>query len=144
MSVPGRGVLDTNTLVLLTRLDPEALPAEPVITVVTLAELSVGPLVTDDPEEQAARQLRLQETEAAFEPLLFDAAAAREFGRIAASLHRAGRKPVARAFDAVIAAIAAAHGLAVFTCNPDDFEHMGKVVAVPHPDQLNPPSGSEG
>lgn len=94
----------------------------------------MGPLVTDDPEEQAARQLRLQVTEAAFEPLPFDSASAREFGRIAASLHRAGRKTEARAFDALIVAIAAAHGLAVFTCNPDDFEHMGNVVAVPHPD----------
>ena len=70
------------------------------ITAVTLAELSVGPLVTDDEAERAARQARLQETEAAFEPLAFDATAARAYGRVAASLRRAGRKTTARAFDA--------------------------------------------
>ena len=135
--MPGRGVLDTNTLILLERLDVDALPDQPVITVVTLAELSVGPLATDDPQEQATRQLRLQETEAAFEPLPLDAAAARMFGQVAASLRRAGRKPAARAFDALIASIALANQLEVYSCNPDDFagiDGLG-VVAVPHPDR---------
>ena len=135
--MPGRGVLDTNTLILLERLDVDALPGEPVITVVTLAELSVGPLATDDPQEQATRQLRLQETEAAFEPLPLDAAAARMFGQVAASLRRAGRKPAARAFDALIASIALANQLEVYSCNPDDFagiDGLG-VAAVPHPDR---------
>ncbi len=49
------GVLDTSTLVLIDRLDPEALPQEPVITAVTLAELSVGPLVASSEEERVAR-----------------------------------------------------------------------------------------
>ena len=135
--MPGRGVLDTNTLILLERLDVDALPDQPVITVVTLAELSVGPLATDDPQEQATRQLRLQETEAAFEPLPLDAAAARMFGQVAASLRRAGRKPAARAFDALIASIALANQLEVYSCNPDDFagiDGLG-VVVVPHPDR---------
>ena len=137
MTTPGRGVLDTNTLILLERLDVDALPEEPVITVVTLAELSVGPLATDDPQEQAARQLRLQETEAAFEPLPLDAAAARMFGQVAASLRRAGRKPAARAFDALIASIALANQLEVYSCNPDDFAGIVGlgVAAVPHPDR---------
>jgi hypothetical protein len=39
-----RGVLDTDTLILLPRIqDDSLLPAEPLITTVTLAELSVGP-----------------------------------------------------------------------------------------------------
>lgn len=50
------GVLDTNTLILIKRVDPKHLPSEPVITVVTLAELSVGPLVATDDAERAARQ----------------------------------------------------------------------------------------
>ena len=66
------GVLDTSTLVLIDRLDPDALPAEPVITAVTLAELSVGPLIAKTDGERAARQIRLQEAEASFEPLPFD------------------------------------------------------------------------
>ncbi|MGH9041537.1 MAG: type II toxin-antitoxin system VapC family toxin [Acidimicrobiia bacterium] len=101
----------------------------------TLAELSVGPLVTDDPQEQAARQLRLQETEAAFDPLPFDAPAARMFGQVAASLRRSGRKTTARAFDAVLASIALANELDIYTCNPKDFDGIDglNVVAVAHP-----------
>jgi tRNA(fMet)-specific endonuclease VapC len=41
-----RGILDTNTVIMLPRLaDATLLPGEPLITAVTLAELSVGPLV---------------------------------------------------------------------------------------------------
>jgi tRNA(fMet)-specific endonuclease VapC len=129
------GVLDTNAIVLLDRLHPEDLPAEPMITVITLAELSVGPLITDDAVERAARQARLQETEAAFDPLPFDAPAARAFGRLAAALRRAGRRVQPRAFDALIAAIAIAHQVPVYTCNPRDFTGIEglTVVAIPHP-----------
>jgi tRNA(fMet)-specific endonuclease VapC len=131
-----QGILDTSTVILLPRLDDTAsLPAEPLITTVTLAELSVGPLVAKDEHERAARQAHLQQAEADFEPLPFDAAAARAFGRVAASLHRAGRKPAARAYDAMIAAIAIANDLPVYTCNPADFHGIDglEVVAVPHP-----------
>ncbi len=131
------GVLDTSTLILLGRLDPEGLPAEPVVAAVTLAELSVGPLATPDEAERAARQVRLQQVEASFEPLPFDAAAARAFGGVVASLRRAGRKPAARAFDAMIAATAIAAGLPVYTCIPRDFQGIDGlgVVVVPHPDE---------
>lgn len=136
MSDAGVGVLDTNALILIDRLAVEDLPAEPVITCVTLAELSAGPLATDDEVERAARQARLQEAEAAFEPLAFDAPAARAYGRVAASLRRAGRKPAARAFDALIAATAIANDLALYTCNPRDYEGIDglTVVTIPHPD----------
>lgn len=130
------GILDTNTVILLERLDPDDLPTEPVITAVTLAELSVGPLVTADHRERAARQARLQEVEAVFEPMPFDAAAARAFGGVAAALRRSRRKTSARAFDALIAATAIANGLPVYTCNPRDFagiEDLG-LVAIRHPD----------
>lgn len=61
MSVRARGILDSSTVVLLERIeDRDVLPREPLITVVTLAQLSVGPLVASDPTEQAIRQLRLQ------------------------------------------------------------------------------------
>ena len=93
----GRGVLDTSTVILLGELtDATALPAEPLITTVTLAELSVGPLVAGDERERSARQAHLQQAEADFDPLPFDAGAARAFGRVAASLRRAGRKSTAR------------------------------------------------
>jgi tRNA(fMet)-specific endonuclease VapC len=131
-----RGLIDTNTLILVDRLNAADLPDEPVISAVSLAELSLGPLATDDATERAIRQARLQQVEASFEPLAFDAAAARAFGRVAASLRRSGRKPVARAFDALIAATAVAHELGLYTCNPRDFAGIDdlRLVSIPHPD----------
>jgi hypothetical protein len=76
---------------------------------------------------------RLQQVESDFEPLPFDAPAARAFGRVAASLRRAGRKPAARAYDAMIAAVALANGLPLYTCNPRDFAGIDglEVLEVP-------------
>lgn len=133
----GPGLLDTNALILLPRLrDPGALPGQPLISAITLAELSVGPLVASSETERAARLAHLQQAEADFDPLPFDAAAARAFGQVAASLRRAGRKTTARAYDAMIAAIAIANGLPLYTSNPDDFTRIDglTVVAIPHPD----------
>ena len=98
--------------------DPATIPAEPEISTITLAELSVGPLVATTRKEQAARQAHLQRAEADFDPLPFDANAARAFGQVAASLRRAGRKATARAYDAMIAAIAISNELPLYTCNP--------------------------
>jgi predicted nucleic acid-binding protein len=132
------GVLDTSTLILLGRIeDTDSLPTEPLITTITLAELSVGPLVARTDEERAARQAHVQQAEADFDPLPFDAAAARSFGRVAASLRRAGRKSSARAYDAMIAAVCVASDLPIHTCNPDDFSGIDglDVVDVAHPDR---------
>lgn len=135
-SSTARGILDTSTVILLARLtDASALPGEPLITTITLAELSAGPLVAGDERERAARQAHLQQAEADFDPLPFDAAAARASGRVAASLRRAGRKTAARAYDAIIAATAIANDLPLYTCNPADFTGIDdlRVVAVPQP-----------
>jgi predicted nucleic acid-binding protein len=137
----GRGVLDTSTVILLPRIeDPAVLPAEPAITAITLAELSVGPLVTNDEDERAARQAHVQQAEADFDALPFDAAAARAFGGVAASLRRAGRKTAARAYDAMIAATAIANDLPLYTCNPSDFAGIDglRVVPVPAPSPPRP------
>jgi tRNA(fMet)-specific endonuclease VapC len=134
-----QGILDTSTVILLDRLtDPSELPAEPLITAVTLAELSVGPLVASDEAERAARQARLQQAEADFEPLPFDVAAARAFGRVAASLRGSGRKVQARTYDAMIAATAMANNVPLYSVNPTDFEGIVglDLRAVRHPDQV--------
>jgi predicted nucleic acid-binding protein len=129
-----RGVLDTSTLIMLPRVtDAALLPMEPLITAVTLAELSVGPLIASTDAERAARQAHLQQAEADFDPLPFDAQAARAFGRVAASLRRAGRKVNARAYDAMIAATALANGLPVYTCSPNDFAGIEGLDVVPVP-----------
>ena len=130
------GLLDTSAVVAGPRLRSErGLPQEPVISSITLAELSVGPLVATTEAERAARQSVLQQAESDFDPIPFDASAARAFGRVAASLRAAGRKPQARAFDALTAAVAIANDLPVHTCNPDGFAHIDglDVVAVPLP-----------
>jgi len=131
-----QGLLDTSTLLLLPRInDPFVLPEIPLISTITLAELSVGPLVTDDDAERARRTAQVQQAEADFEPIAFDSQAARAFGHVAASLRRSGRKPRARAFDALIAATAIANGLPLYTCNPSDFTDIDgltiRIVSLP-------------
>jgi tRNA(fMet)-specific endonuclease VapC len=131
------GLLDTSTVILLPRLDPGTLPDRPLISTVTLPELSVGPLVAIDEAERAARLAHLQQAEADFDALPFDADAARAFGQVAASLRRSGRKTSARAYDAMIAAVAMANDLPLFTCNPADFSGIDGLTVVPvdHPDR---------
>ncbi len=129
---PARGILDTSTVIAMAQItDPAALPDEPLITTVTLAELSAGPLVARNDRERAARQAHLQQAEADFDPLPFDRAAARAFGQVAASLRKSGRKPAARAYDALIAATALANRLPVYTCNAADFEGIEGLDVVP-------------
>lgn len=130
----GHGLLDTSVVIRLPVLaGTDQLPGVPLISAVTLAELSVGPLVTGDEVERAERQACLQRVEADFEPLPFDGDAARAFARVAAALRRAGRKPSARSYDAMIAATAMARGLPLYTLNPKDFAEVAglDVVAVP-------------
>jgi len=136
MTVARAGVLDTSAVISLPVLeDADVLPEEPLITAITLAELSVGPLLATTAQERARRQAVLQQVEADFDALPFGADAARAFGQVAASLRRAGRKTSARAYDAMIAATAMARGLPVYTCNPKDFAGIDglTVVSVPRP-----------
>ncbi|MBO0852352.1 MAG: type II toxin-antitoxin system VapC family toxin [Nocardia sp.] len=137
MTSPSQGLLDTNALILMDGLDQDELPAEQAISAITLAELAVGPLATDDPEEVAARMAVLGRAEAEFEPIPFTPASARMFGRVYAATVTAGRKPRKYYVDLLIAATAAAHGLPLFTVNPDDFRGLERLVAVrsvTHPD----------
>ena len=139
MSDP-EGLLDTSVVLALHAIgDASALPDVALISAVTLAELSVGPLVATDDAERARRLATVQQAEADFDPLPFDAAAARASGQVAASFRRSGRKPAARSFDAMIAATALANGLPLYTANPDDFAGIDGLVLRP----INtPPEGS--
>lgn len=139
-----RGVLDTSTLILLTRLqDASLLPEEPLITAVTLAELSVGPLVAKTDDERATRQSHVQQAESDFEPLPFDVPAARAFGRVALALRKTGRAVKPRAYDVMIAATALANGLPLYTCNPKDFKGIDGLTVVPVPVPALAPSAPE-
>lgn len=129
-----RGVLDTSAVLRLSELDPDDLPVDAVITTITLAELSVGPLIATDESERAARLAQVQRAEADFgDPLPFDAEAARTFAQVAADIRRAGRKPAARAFDALIAATAKSAQLPLYTFNAADARVVTglDIVALP-------------
>jgi predicted nucleic acid-binding protein len=126
-----RGLLDTSVVIDLEEIDPDHLPDEPAICALTLAELAAGPHGTDDLDERARRQDRLQRVEATFDALPFDAEAARAYGRVYAAIVAAGRKARGRrAIDMLIAARAVASGLPLYTCNPEDFAGLAGLLEV--------------
>lgn len=125
-----RGLVDTNIVIHLTKLEPSRLPAELVVSAVTLAELSAGPYHADDPAERARRVRVLQHAEATFDPLPFDAPAARAFGQVCAAVLAAGRTPRRRVADLMIASIALANRLPLYTTNPADFASLDELVTV--------------
>ncbi len=128
---PARGLLDTSVIIDLDNLDPAHLPIEVATSAITMAELAAGPHATEDPDERARRQDRLQRTEATFDPLPFDADASRAYGRIYAAVAGAGRKARgARAVDLLVAATACSTGLPLYTRNPDDFRGIADLVDV--------------
>lgn len=134
---PSRGLVDTNVLILRHLLSAESLPEQLAISAVSLAELSAGVHLVNgnDPDaarERAARLDLVQRVEREFEPFSFGTDAARMFGRMSAAVFAAGRTPRRRVADLMIAATAAAEGLALYTTNPDDFLGLdGLVVVVP-------------
>lgn len=130
-----RGLLDTNILILRHAIDPDELPDEMAISAITLAELSAGVhLVTggdkETSDERARRADVLQRVENEFDPLPFDTDAARAFGRICAAVQARGRTPRRRVADLMIASVAAAARLPLYTTNPDDFEGLDGIIRV--------------
>lgn len=133
------GLLDTNILILWNRLDGSQLPERAAISAVTLGELSAGPASATDAIERARRTETLQRAEAGFEPLPYDAEAARLFGRLWALVMAAGRNPRGRLADLMIASVAASNQMPLYTTNPADYAGVESVVtikAVTHPDNL--------
>jgi len=136
-----KGMLDTSAVLRIGELSEEDLPAEAVISTVTLAELSVGPLVATDEDERAARLMHLQSAEADYgDPWPFGVDAARAFAQVAADLRRAGRKSRARAFDALIAATAKAAQLPLYTFNARDLTGVTGLEVV----DLTAPASASG
>lgn len=128
---PEKGLLDTSMLIDLERIAVDALPSTIAVSAISMAELAAGPHATKDADEKARRQDRLQRAEAAFDPLPFDANAARAYGRIFASVMAAGRKPRGpRAVDLLIAATALASELPLYTRNADDFRGLDGLVEI--------------
>jgi predicted nucleic acid-binding protein len=107
-----------------------ALPEEVAVSAITLAELAAGPHLATSRAERARRQARLQQLEATFEPIPFDAIAARSYGQVVAAVTGMGRSPRRRIANLLIAATAHANGLALYTRNPDDFAGLGDLIDV--------------
>jgi predicted nucleic acid-binding protein len=117
----------------LERLDSEQLPIESAVSAITMAELAAGTHATQDPDERARRQDRLQRAEAVFDPLPFDSEASRAYGRVYAAVVGARRKARgARAVDLLIAATACSAGLPLYTRNPNDFQALHGLVEIVH------------
>lgn len=130
MAEAGRGLLDTSVLIDHELVDPQRLPEQSAIAAVTLAELAAGPHATADADERARRQDRLQWAAATWDPLPFDADAARMYGRVFAAVKATGRSNRARLADLLIAATAAANGLPLYTRNASDFAGLEKLVKI--------------
>ena len=137
--LPRQGLLDTNILILRRWIDSAELPDEMAISAITLAELSAGPhevrgndeqSLYDEHAERARRLEILQRAESEFEPVPFDAEAARIYGRVSAAVIASGRKPRRRIADLMIAATAIAEELPLFTTNPADFADLDTLVRI--------------
>lgn len=103
------------------------------ISAISIAELHFGLFVASD-ENRAVRLRRLAAIESAFDPLPFDADAARECGRLQAVLVQRGGKARRRGFDLAIAATAKVHGVPLLTFNAADFKLIEDLVEVRSPD----------
>ncbi|MBP2194289.1 type II toxin-antitoxin system VapC family toxin [Nocardia goodfellowii] len=120
-------------------IDPAQLPGQMAISAITLAELSAGPHEVrrnneqDDYDEHVERARRLdvlQRAENEFDPVPFGAEAARIYGRVSAGVISVGRKPRRRVADLMIASVAIAEELPLFTTNPDDFRGLEQLLTV--------------
>lgn len=103
------------------------------ISVVSLTELHFSVLVASDDGARADRVRRLSAIESRFDPLPFDAVAARECGRLHAAVAQRGGQPRRRAFDLAIAATANVHGVPLLTYNVKDFQLLEDLVDVRTP-----------
>jgi predicted nucleic acid-binding protein len=130
MADPTRGILDTSVVIDHDLIDPSLLPDESAITAVTLAELAAGPHATENKDERARRQDRLQWAAATWDPLPFDAESARMYGRVFAAARAAGQSSRARIADLLIASTAAANGLPLYTRNPADFSALKRILKI--------------
>ena len=131
MAETSHGLLDTSVVVDHDLIDSAELPELSAVSAITMAELTVGPLAAGhDDEERARRQDRLQWAAATWDPLPFDAAAARAYGRIYSALLARGRVGRHRFADLLIAATALANGLPLYTRNAADVGGLEDLITV--------------
>ena len=125
-----RAILDTSVLL---GPDPGPVDGEVAISAVSLAELHFGVLVARTDAARAERLRRLAVIERTFDALPVDEVVAREYGRLAAAIVAAARKPRARMSDLLIAATAIVHDATLWTRNPGDLAGLDDLVRVHTP-----------
>lgn len=126
-----RGVLDTCLVIDLPKLAGSGLlPREAAVSAITLAELSYGVATAKTPLDAVRRAALQAQVQRWFEPLPFEGDAALKYGELVALVVAEGRHPRPRRIDLMIAAVAAANGLPLFTANADDFRGLAPVVEV--------------
>jgi predicted nucleic acid-binding protein len=125
-----RTILDTSVLL---GPDPGPVDGDIAISAVSLAELHFGVLVARTDAARAERLRRLAVIERTFDALPVDEVVAREYGRLAAAIVAAGRKPRARMADLLIAATAVVHDATLWTRNPGDLAGLDDLVRVHTP-----------
>lgn len=132
LDIPPSGLLDTCVLIDYAKLAPQSLPDFRAVCAVTLAELHAGPhAARGDATEEVRRQQVLHHVERTFrEPLSFDVNAARVYGSVYLLTMAAGRKPRKYQADLMIASIAIANQLPLYTRNPKDFEPLRSLLDV--------------
>lgn len=110
------------------------MPLEALVPAIAVAELAAGVAAARTAGELAIRRARLKYVQESFEILPFDAAAADAYGAIYAAARAAGRKTKRRAPDYLIAAIAAANAIPLYTKNPKDVavaKGLVEIIGVP-------------
>jgi len=122
-----KSILDTSVLL---GSSPGEIQGEIAISTISLAELHFGVLVAKSEDVRAIRLRRLAMIEQTFQAVPIESAIAREYGRLAAAVAAAGRKPRARSLDLLIAATASAHNARLYTRNPADLAGLEDLVDV--------------
>ncbi|WP_157556907.1 type II toxin-antitoxin system VapC family toxin [Nocardia acidivorans] len=95
-----------------------------------MAELGLGIADATTPTALALRTERLLAIEHGVDALPFCTAAARRFTSMSRLVVASGRSPKPRRMDLMIAAIASANDLPLFTRNADDFKSLDPLLTV--------------
>ncbi|THV42353.1 type II toxin-antitoxin system VapC family toxin [Glycomyces buryatensis] len=126
------GLLDTCTVIDFSEIDRAHLPKISAVCTITMAELEAGPhAARDDTAEEVRRRQRLQWAQVSFpDPLPFDRQAAATYGSAHLLYLSAGRKPRKFFADLLIASVAIANQLPLYTRNAKDFEPLRSMLDI--------------
>lgn len=124
-----RALLDTSVVIDVPSDVVASHASTAAVSTITLAELAYG-LHTGDPLIDASREQRYHWILATFDPVPFDARAARIYGALCAQVRASGRDPKPRRFDLLIASVAVSLGVPLITRNQAEFRGIHDALDV--------------